>query len=177
MYKKDKCVFVDIHSWVGVSFNAIHYYGSIVLEDKQKVKLKREITRDEAIELDKKDQDSMHGYPESMLWSNRNHWDNNYEDGEPTLTERFNTKQDVVEAALKYCKENHPNIEFLIEGGGSSCPQEVFYAKSANISTLNSIYKEYCKIGHIRSKAKEIDKFIDKWEKEARKLGFLETWE
>lgn len=142
---------LEIHTWVGTSIGAEHYYGEIKFYGKDK-KLQRHsvthaMTAKEAKELNRKDRDVLH-------LSGR------YKPGDETS--RFSTEQEVVKSAIEWFKANHP-AEFLIQSAWACCsaaPLLVWPDTFQHAEQVNALAKEWNIIGGYEGneeRADEID--------------------
>ena len=96
---------LEITSFVGLSIGAEHYYAKLIGSEYNKHPLVRPLSLEEAQQLDIKDQ--------SGGLHQRAH-ERAVRLGDTLTTERFNTKEEIYTAAIKYCDEH--GIDILIEG-------------------------------------------------------------
>ena len=103
----EKTAHVEISSFRGISFGAEHYYAKFITgydDGDINEKLKRKLDLKEAKKLDIKDQTG-------------GVWEDHVLDGDG-LTERFNTKEEIYQAAIKVAEEH--NIDLVVVGERSS---------------------------------------------------------
>lgn len=96
--KKDKITYLHITTWSGKAFMASHYYGKLYYEDSS-FELCRELTKKQADELNNKDATGCIGF---------------YHAGD--MTQRFDTRKDVIKAAKKQYKKYFPCSNLLVLG-------------------------------------------------------------
>lgn len=148
MESPKKIFYLEISSWVGISIGAEHYYAKLNTGN-EKYELSREMTRNEAIALDEKD-DAMGSYEDA------------WERGEKTST-RFNSLDEIYESAQKKALEL--NCDILIEGKSHYVqPQKILYAKSLNIDHANEIFNQFDLLDWSNEEDEEVmDELCDKW--------------
>ena len=158
------CVlFLEVTSWIGISIAADHFYGSVKSEytrnksgesiQKVNKSLSRLLSRKEAVKLNQKDSDSLG----ALMCSP-------YRPGQQT--DRFNARADVVTAAIKYCKENHPNCFLLLGSVGIRSARPVLYWPSGfdtHATRLNELAKEWEEIGGYGGNETQAHKIDNEW--------------
>lgn len=148
----DKVFTCNITTWVGTSFNAIHFYGK--MEDG--IDLTYLLTEYQVAELNKKDSE---GFIPGIC---------SYSPGDEC--NRYDSLEEVRNSAIQYLQEKYKDkYDFLIEGDRGACPQFIIWAKDKKIKDqLNRIYKEYEKAND-----KKCYELIYKWERLAFKYNII----
>ena len=121
-------VYLDITSWQGMSIGAEHFYGALIHsgDTYQKIEVEGKMTSKQAKALSKKDD-----FP--------------YRAG--SRTTRFETREEVIEAAKIVFAEKFPGIEFLVVGNAAACdPKLVVVGPEEKKEKANLIFEEYKKI-------------------------------
>jgi len=103
-------VWLELSSWRGVSFGAIHYYGTLQVSDdyKGRLELKRTLTISDARELTKLQNDN-------SLLGLKFRWNK----GDQTRS--FDTEDDVITLAKKTYQEHFPKAKRLVLGSPLHC--------------------------------------------------------
>ena len=133
----DRVAFLEITSFSGISTTsapiviavaAEHYYGKIIIpKPYEHVSLTRKLSKRQAIELNKKDGCT------------------HYCEGRET--ERFDSKDEIIELAISSYKAIMPNAKALVLGRISVCdPKLVLDAPKGIMERCNKIYLAYKKI-------------------------------
>lgn len=144
-------IHLEITSWRGISFGAMHYYGNIIIHDPafQKIPVMRKVTKSVQAELAAQDGETDYF---------------TYEIG--SETERWRSKESLRRAAIKWFKKN-ASIEnsILIEGSSSTCePQLIIYGKEPFKSAINALYERREELDwDNKEDEEELDKICDQW--------------
>jgi hypothetical protein len=104
--QRKRAVWLDVSSWRGISIGAIHFYGELKTtyhDDLPHVELKRKLTKSEAKELTKLQNDN-------SLFQAGFRW----EAGDETRC--FDTKEDVIKAAIAQYQALFPTKTLLLLG-------------------------------------------------------------
>jgi len=150
-------VHLSISSFMGLSPEATHYYGTLSSYDGKEI-ISHEILR----KMDRED----------VRLFNKNNWGAVYRVGE--LTRRFTTEQGIIRIAKKIWRKHFPSSKVLILGRGAVCePQLIIDIASESLEWFkrknNILYKraEKCNCWDNESKMLKICK---EWDKLCEKL-------
>ena len=146
----NKYVVLEISTWGGVSFNAEHYYGSLVgyiNNEYTKYDVEKKMSKKDAQILGKKDD-----------------WDY-YKAG--SFTNRFDDPDEIKKVALDQWMDKFPQALALLKGHFSSAePQEVLWVKNSEyLYELNEIWKKNEAIPHTNKNFPEINKLCNIFDK------------
>jgi len=141
-----KIAYLEINSWVGISFNAEHIYGKLHI-DGETIELERKISKEEADILNRKDAASL---GESFF---------NLKEGDYTI--RYNDESELVKDAIKNAIER--DVDVLIEG----CPvyvepQKVLYSKTFSMFDANEIFNKFDRLSWDKENEEEEKNFLSK---------------
>jgi hypothetical protein len=145
----DYYVVLEISTWAGMSFGAEHYYGALVgyiNGEYTKKDIQKAMSKEKAKKLCEKDD-----------WKY-------YKEG--SLTNRFDTKQEIREVALATWQAIFPDAKALLEGHFSSAePMKVLWVKNSEYKDeMNKIWEKNERIPHIPANDKKIDALIEKFD-------------
>ena len=120
---------LNITSWRGISFDAVHFYGKLHYGMGNYIEIKRKLTKEESDKL--------------------NHYDRmdggvyfGYKEGDET--NRFDKPQDVIDETLKILEKEYPQVDLLFEGTGASvsCNKALWGKDQKLVNRINELYKE-----------------------------------
>lgn len=148
-------VYCYIRTLRGISLGAVHYYGKLICSCKEyresdyEHELSHRLTQEEADVLNAKDA--------SLLGMG------NYEAGEESI--RFNTEQELIQAAKDIWKKLYPEAVLLVLGDiGVAEPQRVLVGPPEIMKKINALVDQAEACGHWGDE-KEMIKICDAWEK------------
>ena len=126
----DKLVYLEITSWIGISIDAMHFYGSLkghINDDFRSIELLHALTIEEAKVVSKAS--SIRFSPGDMY-------------------NGFLNKQDIINLALKIYKDRFPQAEVLVLGRiAIADPQEILDGPPAFKDAVNKLYNTAESIG------------------------------
>ena len=146
--RREDYVVLEISSWRGISLGGTHYYGVLVGyigDEYVREEIEKPMTEEEAKKLRKKDDFKY------------------YVAG--SITDRFDTKQEIREIALAKWQTIFPNAKALLEGQSADAePMKVLWVKNPEyMDELNEIWEVNEQIPHIRVNYKKIDELCDEF--------------
>ena len=135
-----KIAYLEISNWTGLSLGAVHYYGKLVC-DGQRIQLKKELSRAEALFL-------------SRDW----HW----EKGD--TTERFCMKGELKDLAIRTWRDHFPDAIMLIEGRAWLVePQHVLDGPAEIKRRINALAAEAEKVDYWDDEV-AMQRICDEWD-------------
>ena len=124
--KYKEIIYLEITSWAGISLGAIHYYGKLKQSHNlclKSIEIQKKVTQKEADYINKKDRFA------------------NYKAG--YLTDRMDSKQEVIDLAIKLCKKQYPQFKVIVIGKSYIVqPQKVIFGPINFKTKTNYLYKE-----------------------------------
>lgn len=122
----DNVAHLNISSWVGISIGASHCYGNLHYNGEQ-IKINRILTQTNIDKLNGYDRNNVYGC---------------YEVGDECG--RFDTRQEIIDLAIKIIKKDYPQVDLLLARDGASVSvNEVYWGKDKKlIDRINELYEE-----------------------------------
>ena len=144
----DKVVYLEITSWCGRAVGAVHYYGRLRGDCKDKIELEKKLTKREAASQNNK----WHGHF------------GNFKAGE--LTSGFPNEEQIKTVAKKVWKKHFPKAKILIEGSSSTAePQTVLDGPRSIKEKINRLAAQAKKIDYWDKDEEQMEKLCSKWGK------------
>ena len=144
-------IYLKITTWRGMSLGAVHYYGKLNSNnyDDKSIELRKKMTSHEAAKLNK-----LHGYGSL------------YKAG--SSTEGFDTKDEIIELAMREFKNHYPNVRILILGDAVySEPKKILWCEEEPgiIEIVDNMISECKEINWWEgNNPKRMDQLSDNWE-------------
>ena len=122
----DNIAHLSISSWVGISIGANHCYGRLHYNG-ERIEIKRILIQADVDKLNEYDRNDVFG---------------RYSVGD--LCGRFDTRQEIIDSAIKIIKKDYPHVDLLLARNGASVSvNEVYWGKDKKfVGKINKLYKE-----------------------------------